>query len=671
MNKIQIATGLLPALLLTGGAILQAQDTVAPTTGETVGSARGATKGDYNIVQSWETGYRFMSVAGDRGKYSSDVNYRDGIRLLSSQMTINSKDGKGHIFDEIVLSTQGLGNDPYESATLRVAKNGLYRYDLNWRQNDYFNPGLVVSGGQHVENTVHRWQDHELTLFPERNFRIRAAYGGVTLNGPALASQQEFDTRSDVYPVFRNIRQRFDEYRIAADGRFKNFKFTVQRRWEFYKEDTKDNQLIALQGTSPEVLTSFVRPQPYRGRTPGWMGNLHGETRWIALNAHASYTAGKGDYAQNELAIGLDRFGSAQNRQIAVTASGNRPVVAGDFATTLLPGHRFSVVNNLSASNTRMNGSNLLREYDLSTFSFATVNFQFLGIRLITNSTDAHFRVSKRLDVFGGMRFSQREIRSIQDSADPGTPLGGTSTQLTNTTKAGVFGANVLLGKNFRAHFEDEIGTNDNPLTPVSLRSYHSVRSKLQYRTKKWTLGGGYNNNYNNNSVQLTAYSSRARTYSANVSWTAKSWVSVDAGYSKLHLDTIGGVVFFAGAPRAVKVTDQSMYVSNIHAANLGVRFALRKYADLYVGYNLTRDTGDSRAALAPRASANSQILYNVQTFPLTYQTPLLRLSVRITEKLRWNVGYQYYGYHEDFGLLSLNQGYRANTGYTSLLWAF
>jgi hypothetical protein len=39
--------------------------------------------------------------------------------------------------------------------------------------------------------------------------------------------------------------------------------------------------------------------------------------------------------------------------------------------------------------------------------------------------------------------------------------------------------------------------------------------------------------------------------------------------------------------------------------------------------------------------------------------------------KLRFNIGYQYYCHKEDFGLLSVNQNYRANTGYTSLLFSF
>jgi predicted porin len=223
-----------------------------------------------------------------------------------------------------------------------------------------------------------------------------------------------------------------------------------------------------------------------------------------------------------------------------------------------------------------------------------------------------------------------------------------------------------------RLHFEGELGRNDNPFTPISLRNYHAIRSRVQYRKNTMTLGGGYQENYNNNSIVITAYSSHARTYSAEASWTAKSWVSLDGSYSKMHLDTIGGIDFFAGSPRAVEVTGmQSIYISNIHAANLGLRFALTKRADLYVGYNITKDTGDGRSTLATQPTAIAQVFYNVQTFPLTYQTPLLRLSVRLTERLRYNLGYQYYGYHEDFGLLSADQNYRAQTGYTSLLWSF
>jgi len=648
------------------------QDTVAPTTGEQVGTVRGQNTGDYNVVQSWELGYRFASVGGNQDQYRSDVNYHDGLRLLGSSFTINSKDGKGHWFDEIALTSQGLGNDPYESATLRLQKNRWYRYDLLWRQNDYFNPGLSVASGAHLENTTYSWQDHDLTLLPQNWYRIRAGYSRTTQNGPALTTEQEFNTQGTVYPIFRNIRQQYNEFHLGGDILLKGFRLTVQRRWEYFKEDTTDNQAVAEAGAAPQVLTSYYRAQPYRGRTPGWMGNLYFERKWLAVNGRVTYANTKGNFVQNETAMGVDRFGNSQNQQYIIVGAGDRPVLTADLNETLFPENKFSIVNNSSVANTRMDGNNTFEQFNNATFLFSTINFQLLNIRLVTNATDLRYRFSKQLNIFAGFRFAERRIQSIEDTSVPGSPYGGITAQQSNHTDAGVAGINWLPLKALRVHLEGEVGRNDNPFTPVSLRNYHVIRSKLQYRTKTVTLGGGYQENYNNNSIQITAYSSHARTYSANASWAAKSWVSLDASYTKLHLDTIGGIDFFAGSPIAQQITGMtSIYISNIHAANLGLRFALTKRADLYLGYNITKDTGDGRASLATQPTAIGQVFYNVQTFPLTYQSPLFRLSIRINEKLRYNLGYQYYGYNEQFGLFSTYENFHANTGYTSLLWSF
>src|SRR3954454_18712103 len=102
---------------------------------EQVGSPRGQDVGNYNVVQSWEAGYRLAAVGGNRAKYEADVNYRNGFSLFGSSLTANSRDGHGRFFDDFVLTSLGLGNEPYQSATLRVAKNRLYRYDFVWHQN--------------------------------------------------------------------------------------------------------------------------------------------------------------------------------------------------------------------------------------------------------------------------------------------------------------------------------------------------------------------------------------------------------------------------------------------------------------------------------------------------------------------------------------------------------
>ena len=128
----------------------------------------------------------------------------------------------------------------------------------------------------------------------------------------------------------------------------------------------------------------------------------------------------------------------------------------------------------------------------------------------------------------------------------------------------------------------------------------------------------------------------------------------------------------FAGVNRATLQRNTSMYTSNVHAGNFGARFAVAKRADLYVGYTITKDTGDGRSTATPGVTDPVTSLFTgVQTFPLSYQSPLGRLSVRITPKLRWNAGYQFYNYHEDFQILGYYQNFHAHTGYTSLTWAF
>jgi hypothetical protein len=91
------------------------------------------------------------------------------------------------------------------------------------------------------------------------------------------------------------------------------------------------------------------------------------------------------------------------------------------------------------------------------------------------------------------------------------------------------------------------------------------------------------------------------------------------------------------------------------------------------MGYSIVKDVGDGRAQAVQPATADpvKALLSSVQTFPLTYQSPLARFSVRISPKVRWNAGWQFYGYGEKFELLGYYQNFHAQTGFTSLLWSF
>ena len=638
-------------ILLSALRALSAQETVAPA-GLPVGPVRGADAGGYNIVDSIETGYRFAAVSGDRDQYKSTVNYGNGIRLFSSSLTIDSKDGHGRYFDNFVLVTQGLGNDPYESATLRAAKKRMYRYDLLWRSNDYFNPGYTISAGLHRLDLNHRWQDHDLVLFPQGRFRPRLGYSHNSQTGAALTTTLGFDASGSAFPLFADVKREWNEYRVGAELQLFQFKLNVLRRWEFYKEDSPLSLTTPQTGNDPgdpSVLNSLHRAEPFHGSTPGWLVNLFTERRHLAVNGRFTQSSGNRRFIQAENAFGLDRLGFAANRQITVQGNAQRPVVTGQLGVSLYAGDRITVVNSTAFHNIRMDGNSAYTEFDNASFAGASLSFEFLGIRLIQNSTDVHYRARKTFDVYSGYRYASRQIRSIQNETFPSVPFTNVEFRQTNHLHAGVAGLNWTPLPAIRLHLEAEVGRNDRPFTPTADARYHALNGVLQYRIKPFQFRAGYQQHYNNNSVVVTAYSSRARNTYADAAWNIRPSLALDAAYSHLHLDTRGGIAYFAASEFVTGFS--SIYSSNIHAANLGFRAAPTKRTDLYIAYSLTRDTGG--------------------TFPLSYQAPLARLSIRLHEKLRWNGGYQYYRYTEDRALFSRKQNYRAHTGYTSLTWTF
>jgi hypothetical protein len=694
-------------LALTLAAAAAAQQVVAPTDAQ-VGPPRGENMGEYNVTQSWEFGYRFRTVGGDLGMYRSVVNYGNGLRLLGSHLTVNSREGHGHLFDEILLNTSGLGNDPYQAVMLRVQKNGLYRYDISWRLNEYYNPALTVAGNQglngtpvltvlgpssvpgllstgglHIRDTNRRMQDHDLTLFPQSRFRFRVGYSRNVEDGPALSTAQEFDPLSNdpAFPIFADIRRQWNEYRVGADIDLAGFRFTVSRRWDFFKEDTPYSLIAVLSSAAPDdqtALRQFRRSEPVHGDNPGWLGNLVTRRRLWGINARATYVSGSRNFIEDELALGTTRFGGPASRQILVGGNASRPNVAGDFAINFFPTDNLTVVNNTSIMSNRIDGTSSYSEVLNGSDLGQTINFRFLGIRTVTNSTDVNYRVTKQIGLYAAYRYSDREIRSTRGFESPAFPTSADSEsyRVSNHLNSGVLGVRVRPWKPFSISLDGEIGRANFPLTPISEKRYHNINGRADYRTRRTQLSTSYRQAYNLNApFTFSTFNSHSRQYSASASWAPRDAISFDASYTKLHLDTRGGIAFFAstGIRPQLQSAFPSYYTSNIHAGNLGVRLAMRRRADLYLGFTITKDTGDGRATAVPTATTNpiEALVTSVQTFPLTYSSPLARLSIRITPKVRWNAGWQFYDYAEDFHFFGYNQNFRAHTGFTSVLWSF
>src|SRR5262249_8725833 len=136
-----------------------------------------------------------------------------------------------------------------------------------------------------------------------------------------------------------------------------------------------------------------------------------------------------------------------------------------------------------------------------------------------------------------------------------------------------------------------------------SERNYQALRARIEYKRRNFRAAAFARTFYNTNAVSLANYASRSRQEGADVTWTARSWLSFDASYSKQHLDTLAAIDYFAvpsGFFRSEEVTgDFSYYVSNIHSGTLSARFNIGSRADVSVGYSHIQDTGDGRSTPA------------------------------------------------------------------------
>ncbi len=649
--------------------VCQAQPVAAPS--EPLMVRKDA--GPYTIENSWELGYRFRTAGGNIGKYRSDVNFGNGVRLLASRLAIHSRDGKARYFDELVATTQGLGNDPYQSATVRLRKNRLYEYNLLWRWNAYFNPALTISEGLHRMDTTRRWQDHDLTLWPDSKFQALLGYSRNRQEGPALSTVDFFGAFGDEFSVFQNVRRERNEHRAGGEVDLRWFRFRLIRAWENFKDDTFTGLPAPQGGRNPDdalTLETFRRGEPYHGNSPGWRGALFLEReRWLSVSAAGTYTGSERTFIVDESAAGAGPAGPF-DFQTLVYGVGRRPVATGNATLSVFPSQRLSIANHTAYYNVRTEGDSLFQQFSNRTFEFEQFQFQSLGIRTVVNATDVNYSALAWLGVYGGYHYSTRRIRSREFLSSGGFEELVAAEQ-ENTVHSGLLGVRIQPAAGLTVNLEGEIGRADRPFLPVSEKNYHLLGGRVQYKRGSLLLSGATRIHYNTNSVSLSSHSSRSRNYTLDFSWAPSGWLALDAGYGKMHWDSLTGIAYFAS--RRFVTGERSLYVSNVHALNLGMQTILSARLRLYLGYSRVEDTGDGRrtAAEPPLGSppaSESPLFRAVQTFPMTFESPLARLTVQLRPDLMWNLGYQYYGYRERFTSL---QGYRAHTGYVSVVWSF
>ena len=197
-----------------------------------------------------------------------------------------------------------------------------------------------------------------------------------------------------------------------------------------------------------------------------------------------------------------------------------------------------------------MDGQSSYTEFVNGSTAGATLNFRYLGIRLITNSTDVNFRASDWIGFYAGWHYADRQIRTIEGLNLLAFQNASTSNfyEVGNQMQSGDVGVRIHPWKPLTINLEGELGRTNNPLATLSDKNFQTINGRVQYRVKNLQMSASYKESYDFNS-SFSLYSSHVRGYTASAVWTPRSWFSLDASYNKLHNDSDTLLAFFAGAP--------------------------------------------------------------------------------------------------------------------------
>jgi len=313
-----------------------------------------------------------------------------------------------------------------------------------------------------------------------------------------------------------------------------------------------------------------------------------------------------------------------------------------------------------------------------------------MGTGRVSDALDLKYDLSKWLGLNAEYRYTSRFIDN--DLIRTGTTKSRDLNSIRDHLNEGTFGFRLKQIQHLTVSADGSIGRDNAAETPVSPAHFHNIRARAEYRTGRLKFGAGYRQVYNLNSplsvpsastgqlivgANLDYYASHSRDYSAFTSFDVNRHLGFDLTYDKAHLDTLANLWAELVPPGSKTITSVSVrgytseYISNLHTVSVNARTAFRR-GTLYAGYNLSKDTGDGRAQQnLDITNLPSSYTAAGNTFPLMYQAPQARLSIRITPKLQWNAGWELYRYRQQFAYFGYQPYYRAHTGYTSLSLSF
>jgi len=679
MKNKQLILAFLIGLALAPVAV-RAQDPPKPTTD------------GYTIDMSTELGARFLGNSGSEAKYRSDLNYGKGFRLFDYNLLMRHVGDSGSLFDTMRVSAHGWGGDPSAYTRVEAEKTKWYRFDMNFRRFDYFSALTTIANGLHTADLTRRFGDYNLTLLPQNDrIRINIGYTSDYQSGPSFSTNKYSNLiagsslASDEFQVSTPVKDHSNDFRIGADGKLLGFSLSFMQGFRYFSQDTANIISTFTPGNNDKAsINTFSRQMPVRGHLPYTrfsVNRLFGDKldftgRFVYSAANSNYsvvekTTGKDKNLNN---IILDSFtGSGSARRLSSMGDVGLSYYATD---KLILSETFRINTFHISGGDQLNG--LVNRTTPTNSPLADIisvgsDFNLTSYRQYLNQVEADYKFTKRFSAHGGYRYTNRHIlmNDFHSAAQvPATPTVTTSLDtFDNSTNAGFVGFRAIPVSYWTVYGDFEKGTADNVFIRTANYDYTNFRIRNVVKpTKTLAINGSfiYKNNANPTvnplavPPQTLGVDTKIRAVSTSVDWDPNNKVSVSAGYTYNRAHTNAAIkLAVLGLSGLQNGTSRYFVDDNFAFAN--VRVHVNSRAVISVGYRIDNDSG--QGDVVPVSPTDL-----VSSYPLKFQSPEARLSIRITRNVDWNAGWQYYSYKERF---ATNQNYTANQAYSSLTIRF
>jgi hypothetical protein len=684
----------------------------------------GEDAGDYIIISSIEFGYRGLRVGGDLNKYQSDLNYKAGPRLFDSSFLMKSKDGKGDLFDTLLVTSSGWGADPNGQLRFSVEKPKWYRFDGTYRRFKYFrflnsfaNPNWVFSPaafsrppnpvtGEHGTNTRMQLGDFDLTILPkDERIRFNVGYSPERLSGPAFTN---YHAGGNEFNLLSQLSSRANDFRVGADGRIGPVDFSFLQGFRRFRDDSSihlgPTAGINVNPTAAR-LTSFNRDEPTRGSVNYTRFSIHTLiAKKLDITGRIIHSKATSSFVLAETFTGTNwnprvtgwpptppaaTPNTLNLGQYNVTGTTERPNTLGDIGLTFLATDKFRISNTFRVEDFEINGRAVFSDFFSitrgagATLRTDTVGFNNLDANRITkyrkyqNTIEGDYQFSPRYSIHFGYRYGSRHIEEFFEGFNLGSngslapPAVRTSNSLIeqNHTHAFFGGFKARPASNWTIYFDAERGSADNVFTRIGNYDYTNIRAKSRYApSKKLSFNVALITKNNSNPSEIAGVSLqdfgvdvKSRIFTSSVDWSPTSNLSFSTGYNYHWVNSDAVLEYFFNSVRHPLGRSQYFMRNNFFFMDSVAR--LHSRVTLYAAYRINKDTGQGNQLADPTGTPGTLIA----SYPMSFQSPEARLAIKLHKRLDWNIGYQYYNYNESTLVGPKPQNYHAHLPYTSL----